>query len=671
MSSPTKDRVRTPRGNEPSPPYVALVLPRQNGSELFMRSLAARPWWKVTTDEENCSNFSFIWSQKPFEWESFYARAPGAQRQLINRFRGNGAITVKDRLTVNMRKYMKAAKIKHPELQSFMPLSFVVTVAAENEHSKDNGLKADHELLALREAASAAKQRGESMWIVMPPPLNRGRGIKVFRTLKETESFLKQRRPSSTWVVQKYIENPLLIDGRKFDIRLLVLVTPDQRVFMYRDSYVRTASAAYDPTNTADKSIHLVNDAVQIQFETYGKYEDANKLSMAAFQGLLDAQPLPDGRILSVDNDLWPAMRESVAHVFGCALSQHFMPAPPNGAMFELFGIDFMVDVTGRVLLIEVNTGPALCRHGHVLEETLPRLVEETMQKAVDPLFPPPPDASPPPSLSRFEPVDLPPPPHVVARAAWNAVANAAASANRSPSSGAGSAGSSTRWPAASSAGPSTSAASSMRTPATSSSPTSSAASRASTVPGTIASELLAKSVRKRLSIQQQRGPPQFVPPPPQFTSPSHMEPSDDRERERRQNAIVAASALLGEPATSFTSSHFDFIPSAATPLPEQQPRRGCYGTAPSAPAPLPEEPHVAYRYSPARASAALDPQAISRAAHRLPLLSPSNKVSRRPPARVWAHVGEEHIAVPTNSHWIQRMRTRRDANEVTLVTLA
>ena len=357
---------------------------------------------------------------------------------------------------------------------------------------------------------------------------------------------------------------------------------------------MRTASAAYDPTNTADKSIHLVNDAVQIQFETYGKYEDANKLSMEAFQRLLDAQPLPDGRILSVDNDLWPAMRESVAHVFGCALSQHFMPAPPNGAMFELFGIDFMVDVTGRVLLIEVNTGPALCRHGHVLEETLPRLVEETMQKAVDPLFPPPPDASPPPSLSRFEPVDLPPPPHVVARAAWNAVANAAASANRSPSSGAGSGGSSTRWPAASSAGFSASAASSMRTPAASSSLTSSAASRASTVPGTIASELLAKSVRKRLSIQKQRGPPQFTPPPPQFTPPSHMEPSDDRERERRQKAILAASALLGEPAHSFTSSHFDFIPSAATPLPEQQPRRGCYGTAPSAPAPLPEEPHVA-----------------------------------------------------------------------------
>ena len=35
-----------------------------------------------------------------------------------------------------------------------------------------------------------------------------------------------------------------------------------------------------------------------------------------------------------------------------------------NHNAFELFGLDFMIDATGRLLLIEVNSQPALCRHG-------------------------------------------------------------------------------------------------------------------------------------------------------------------------------------------------------------------------------------------------------------------------------------------------------------------
>ena len=54
-----------------------------------------------------------------------------------------------------------------------------------------------------------------------------------------------------------------------------------------------------------------VNDAVQIQYEAYGAFEDANKLSFDEFQAKLDSQPLPDGRRLSVSNDLMPAMRSA------------------------------------------------------------------------------------------------------------------------------------------------------------------------------------------------------------------------------------------------------------------------------------------------------------------------------------------------------------------------
>ena len=60
-------------------------------------------------------------------------------------------------------------------------------------------------------------------------------------------------RTGSQWVVQKYIEKPLLIDGRKFDIRSYCLITPDHKVHMYKHSYIRTSSTAFDLTNLEDR----------------------------------------------------------------------------------------------------------------------------------------------------------------------------------------------------------------------------------------------------------------------------------------------------------------------------------------------------------------------------------------------------------------------------------
>lgn len=64
-------------------------------------------------------------------------------------------------------------------------------------------------------------------------------------------------RTGSQWVVQKYIEKPLLIGGRKFDIRSYCLITPDHKVHMYKHSYIRTSSTPFDLTNLEDRCLLL------------------------------------------------------------------------------------------------------------------------------------------------------------------------------------------------------------------------------------------------------------------------------------------------------------------------------------------------------------------------------------------------------------------------------
>jgi len=85
--------------------------------------------------------------------------------------------------------------------------------------------------------------------------------------------------------VQLYIDRPLLINGRKFDLRAFALITSIngvQKGFMYRDCYFRTSSKQFD-LKDLDRMIHLTNDAVQQNDEDYGRYENANKMSINDF----------------------------------------------------------------------------------------------------------------------------------------------------------------------------------------------------------------------------------------------------------------------------------------------------------------------------------------------------------------------------------------------------
>ena len=51
---------------------------------------------------------------------------------------------------------------------------------------------------------------------------------------------------SSTFVIQKLIERPLLFYQRKFDIRMGVLVNSyDGRCYLYKEGYIRTSSMIY------------------------------------------------------------------------------------------------------------------------------------------------------------------------------------------------------------------------------------------------------------------------------------------------------------------------------------------------------------------------------------------------------------------------------------------
>ena len=61
---------------------------------------------------------------------------------------------------------------------------------------------------------------GKNIWILKPASCNRGRGIHIFNSFEMLESILTDFDDSSNYIIQKYIESPMLFNQRKFDVRM-------------------------------------------------------------------------------------------------------------------------------------------------------------------------------------------------------------------------------------------------------------------------------------------------------------------------------------------------------------------------------------------------------------------------------------------------------------------
>ena len=107
-----------------------------------------------------------------------------------------------------------------------------------------------------------------NMWIVKPAAKSRGRGITTFTDLPKLLKYVDAGlgRYNSQWIVQKYMENPMVIAKRKFDLRQWVLVTNwnPLTIYFYDECYARFSVEEYS-TESGDLDnafVHLVNNSI-------------------------------------------------------------------------------------------------------------------------------------------------------------------------------------------------------------------------------------------------------------------------------------------------------------------------------------------------------------------------------------------------------------------------
>ncbi|KAF6214643.1 hypothetical protein GE061_009386 [Apolygus lucorum] len=220
------------------------------------------------------------------------------------------------------------------------------------------------------------------LWIVKPGAKSRGRGILVFNKLEDIVSRVSTFNNNEVrFVVQKYIERPLLIYNTKFDIRQWFLVTSvyPLTIWMYKESYLRFCSQLFSLTNMHE-SVHLSNNAIQCKYKNTQKRDralpDENMWDCYTFKTYLRTIGFSD----SWETVIYSGMRESITGALLAA--QEHMEHRRN--CFELYGADFMLTEDLVPWLIEINSSPCMSPTTSVTARMCSQCLEDVIRVVID-----------------------------------------------------------------------------------------------------------------------------------------------------------------------------------------------------------------------------------------------------------------------------------------------
>ena len=201
------------------------------------------------------------------------------ETQLLNHFPQHLELTRKDLMVKNIKKYRKdMEKENNPiaekdEIGNYLYMDIVPQTYI---------LPGDYSIFI-----EEFKRNPNATWIMKPASKSQGKGIFLVNKLSQMKKWSNQE----TYVVSRYVENPLLIGGKKFDLRIYVLVTSYKplKVWLYALGFARFCNEKYtkDMSDLENMFIHLTNVAIQKTSEVYNE-KHGSKWSIANLRFFLE-----------------------------------------------------------------------------------------------------------------------------------------------------------------------------------------------------------------------------------------------------------------------------------------------------------------------------------------------------------------------------------------------
>ncbi|KAK6622692.1 putative tubulin polyglutamylase ttll1 [Polyplax serrata] len=319
---------------------------------VLLANFEKRGWVQVGPDDD----WNFYWSgiqtcRTLFSVDSGYRMNDS---QMISHFPTHYELSRKDLLVKNIKRYRKELEREGNPLAEkgetpgkylhldFVPVTFV--------------LPADYNMFV-----EEYRKNPQSTWIMKPCGKSQGAGIFLINKLSKLKRWSRESKTpfnptlvKESYVISKYIDNPLLIGGKKFDLRLYVLVSSFKplKAYLFKLGFCRFCTLKYDTSiqELDNMFVHLTNVSIQKHGGEYNSMH-GGKLSIQNLRLYLESTR---GKI--VTERLFTSISWLIVHSLKAVA-----PVMANDRhCFECYGYDIIIDNKLKPWLIEVNASPSL-----------------------------------------------------------------------------------------------------------------------------------------------------------------------------------------------------------------------------------------------------------------------------------------------------------------------
>ncbi|XP_072740416.1 inactive polyglycylase TTLL10 [Ciconia boyciana] len=350
-----------------------------NGAGLVSIYCQSRGWQRIYDNRRE--DYALKWCEIKCR-ETYYHFKEG--EQLLYQIPNNGVLTSKTGLLCCLReqervmkKISRSSNSKLLKMEEFFPESFRLDLKDERN-------------------AFFELYKEEQIWICKPSCSNQGRGIFLLKNpaavnslqakLRSTEEYPRNKRvpykSPQARIVQRYIHQPLLLEGKKFDVRSYLLIAcTAPYVLFFAQGYVRLTCVSYDAASD-DLTVHLTNQYMQKKNSLYSQLKDETVWRMEHFNSYVNEKfrktnGLPKDWVFTVFTKRMQQIMLQCFLAAKCKLDRKL-------GYFDLIGCDFLIDENFKVWLLEMNANPALHTNCKVLRDIIPPIVYESLDLVLE-----------------------------------------------------------------------------------------------------------------------------------------------------------------------------------------------------------------------------------------------------------------------------------------------